>query len=211
MKSKDVWKTVSPPAKTARPRFFYYNANWSSLIGNRPSYGSDMPLNDHHFHFGYFIRAAGEVARTDPAWAAKWKDMVLLLIRDKNPACSIEGGNTHAFMDHWIGTLHTLGINDSKVTYNHPLTTIYQKNGRKTYAAYIRQGTAQRRVLGRQKTHRQTRGPHRRAPDTLISNTLRKMHKFAFFLWTPRHACRILATVFPKCGSIHFGQPPKTP
>ncbi len=62
--------------------------------------------------------------------------MVLLLIRDKNPACSIEGGNTHALMDHWIGTVHTLGINDSKVTYNHPLTTIYQKNGRKTYAAY---------------------------------------------------------------------------
>jgi endoglucanase Acf2 len=311
------WFTASEDGQAP---LFYYNATWGSLIGNKPSYGSDMPLNDHHFHYGYFIRAAGEVARTDPAWAAKWKDMVLLLIRDiassdrndpkfphmrcfdkyaghswasgdanfadgnnqessseslnawyglmlwgaatgdttilntgislfniertaveeywfdvsatnfpkefpqvalgmvwggkgafatwfsadidcihginwlpftpasiymgrhpdyvkknfdrivsrrlegrdfnngwgdlvvmfgalhdpaaaaayldKNPACTIEGGNTHAFMDHWIGTLHTLGINDSKVTSNHPFTNIYQKNGRKTYAAY---------------------------------------------------------------------------
>ncbi|MBI5832066.1 MAG: glycoside hydrolase family 81 [Armatimonadetes bacterium] len=61
---------------------FYYNAVWGSLIGSRPSYGSDMPLNDHHFHYGYFIRAAAEVARHDAAWATKWGPMVKLLIRD---------------------------------------------------------------------------------------------------------------------------------
>lgn len=31
---------------------FYHNATWGSLIGSKPSYGSDMPLNDHHFHYG---------------------------------------------------------------------------------------------------------------------------------------------------------------
>ncbi|MDP4883315.1 MAG: glycosyl hydrolase [Opitutales bacterium] len=61
---------------------FYYNANWGSLVGNRASYGSDKSLNDHHFHYGYFIRAAAEVARVDPAWAEKWSPMVMLLIRD---------------------------------------------------------------------------------------------------------------------------------
>jgi len=61
---------------------FYYDANWGSLIGSRPSYGSDAQLNDHHFHYGYFIRAAAEVARLDPAWAKKWGPMVNLLIRD---------------------------------------------------------------------------------------------------------------------------------
>ncbi len=61
---------------------FYYNAAWGSLIGSRPSYGSDMPLNDHHFHYGYFIRAAAEVARWDPTWAAKWGPMVKLVIGD---------------------------------------------------------------------------------------------------------------------------------
>ena len=61
---------------------FYYNSRWGTLIGNKPSYGSDEQLNDHHFHYGYFIRAAAEVARRDPAWARKWGPMVELLIRD---------------------------------------------------------------------------------------------------------------------------------
>ncbi len=61
---------------------FYYDANWGTLVGSRPSYGSDRDLNDHHFHYGYFIRAAGEVARWDPAWAERWGPMVELLIRD---------------------------------------------------------------------------------------------------------------------------------
>jgi endoglucanase Acf2 len=52
------------------------------MIGSKPSYGSDMPLNDHHFHYGYFIRAAAEVARHDLEWARKWAPMVNLLIRD---------------------------------------------------------------------------------------------------------------------------------
>jgi endoglucanase Acf2 len=61
---------------------FYYNATWDTLIGSRPSFGSDSSLNDHHFHYGYFIRAAAEVARTDAAWAEKWGPMVKMLIRD---------------------------------------------------------------------------------------------------------------------------------
>lgn len=61
---------------------FYYNQTWGSLIGSRASYGSDDQLNDHHFHYGYFIRAAAEVARLDPAWAKKWGPMMNLIIRD---------------------------------------------------------------------------------------------------------------------------------
>jgi endoglucanase Acf2 len=311
------WFTASP-GETAP--LFHYNATWGTLIGSKPSYGSDMPLNDHHFHYGYFIRAAAEVARLDPAWAKKWEPMVMLLIRDiasprrddpmfpfircfdkyaghswasgdanfadgnnqessseslnawygmmlwgeatanreirdtglflfnteriaveeywfdvsgtnfpkdfpnvalgmvwggkgafatwfspdidcihginwlpftpasiymgrhpeyvkKNharivekrlngndynngwgdlvvmfnaladpasaaayldatPDCLIEGGNTRAFMDHWIGTLHTLGLNAAAVTADHPFCNVFNKGGRKTYVAY---------------------------------------------------------------------------
>ncbi len=311
------WLTASPGE--AAP-LFYYNSNWGALVGSKPSYGSDMPLNDHHFHYGYFIRAAAEVARLDPEWAKKWEPMILMLIRDiaspsrtdamfpyircfdkyaghswasgdanfadgnnqessseslnawygmilwgettgnklvrdtglalfntertaveeywfdvsgtnfpkdfpnvalgmiwggkgafatwfsgdidcihginwlpftpasiymgrhpdyvkKNydsivshreggkdfntgwgvlvvmfnalndpaaassymdttPGCKLEGGNTHAFMYHWIETLNTLGINDAKVVADHPFSNVFTKNGRKTYAAY---------------------------------------------------------------------------
>ena len=305
---------------------FYYNKTWGTLIGSKPSYGSDRELNDHHFHYGYFIRAAAEVARLDSAWAKKWGPMVNLLIRDiasiqpndsmfpelrcfdiyaghswasgharfadgnnqesssesmnawyglmlwgevtgdatardagaflyntertaveeywfdvsgtnypegfsnvalgmvwggkgafatwfsgdidcihginwlpftpasiymgrfpdyvkrnhtrivekrakgadynngwgdlvvmfnalsdpkmaakyidENPHCSLEGGNTHAFMYHWIHTLEKLGRNDAAVTSNHLFTNVYLKNGKKTYAAYNFQKSA---------------------------------------------------------------------
>ena len=41
-------------------------------------------MNDHHFHYGYWIRAAAEIALRDPAWIApdKWGGMVELLIAD---------------------------------------------------------------------------------------------------------------------------------
>lgn len=75
----EAWFTAAPNKEQP---VFYYNANWGTVVGSRPSYGSDNSLNDHHFHYGYFIRAAAEVARTDPAWASKCKPMIELLIRD---------------------------------------------------------------------------------------------------------------------------------
>jgi len=63
---------------------FYYNNNWGTLFGYPDSYGSVLELNDHHFHYGYFIKAAAEIARVDKTWAsnAEWGAMIRLLIRD---------------------------------------------------------------------------------------------------------------------------------
>ncbi|MDP4239965.1 MAG: glycosyl hydrolase [Bacteroidota bacterium] len=61
---------------------FYYNSTWGTLIGYPAGYGSDSGINDHHFHWGYFIQAASFVAQFNPGWAAKWGGMVDLLIRD---------------------------------------------------------------------------------------------------------------------------------
>lgn len=73
------WFTAQPAKDQPT---FYYNADWGTLIGSKPSFGSDFPLNDHHFHYGYFIRAAAEIARIDSAWAKKWGPMVNMVIRD---------------------------------------------------------------------------------------------------------------------------------
>ena len=77
------WLTA--PGRTRKSeRFFHYDKLWGTLIGHKASFGSDNALNDHHFHYGYFVRAAAEIARTDKAWAADkaWGGMVKLLIRD---------------------------------------------------------------------------------------------------------------------------------
>ena len=77
------WLTASP-GKT--DHLFYYDQNWGTLIGYPRRYGSDQELNDHHFHYGYFIAAAATLAKFDPAWAAtsQYGGMVDLLIRDAN-------------------------------------------------------------------------------------------------------------------------------
>ncbi|RSM75107.1 hypothetical protein DMH04_38815 [Kibdelosporangium aridum] len=77
------WFTATP-GKTAR--VFGYNASWGTLIGYPASYGSDQELNDHHFHYGYYIAAAATLAKYDPAWASpsQYGGMVDVLIRDAN-------------------------------------------------------------------------------------------------------------------------------
>lgn len=78
--------------KNAAQHVFYYDARWGSLIPTpEDGFAADSLLNDHHFHYGYFIKTAAELARwekthpTDPAnkgWAAAYGPMVQLLIRD---------------------------------------------------------------------------------------------------------------------------------
>ncbi len=65
---------------------FAYEEQWGTLIGYPASFGSDSQLNDHHFHYGYFVLAAAIVAQYDPSWAAdsQWGGMVEMLIRDAN-------------------------------------------------------------------------------------------------------------------------------
>lgn len=65
-------------------RYFHYNARVGSLIGYPDEYGSANELNDHHFHYGYWIFAAAQIALRDPDWARreKWGGMVELMIAD---------------------------------------------------------------------------------------------------------------------------------
>ena len=61
---------------------FYYNSTWSAMLGYPAGHGQDGNLNDHHFHWGYFIHAAAFMEQFEPGWAANWGDMINILIRD---------------------------------------------------------------------------------------------------------------------------------
>ena len=75
------WFSVTDPGNT---NGFAYDPTWGTLIGYPASYGADTELNDHHFHYGYFLWGASVVARFEPGWGAPdaWGSMVELLIRD---------------------------------------------------------------------------------------------------------------------------------
>ena len=49
-------------------RGFVYDAAWHTVLGYPGSFGSDTQLNDHHFHYGYWIDAAALLGLYDPAW-----------------------------------------------------------------------------------------------------------------------------------------------
>lgn len=65
-------------------KYFVYDAEWNTLLGLEEAFASHQQLNDHHFHYGYFIRASAEVCRMDPDWCgeAGYGPMIELLIRD---------------------------------------------------------------------------------------------------------------------------------
>ena len=64
--------------------FFYYDKTWNTLIGYPDSYGSADMMNDHHFHYSYFIKAAATIAQFDPDWVREenYGGMIDLLIRN---------------------------------------------------------------------------------------------------------------------------------
>jgi endoglucanase Acf2 len=65
-------------------RYFHWDQAMGTVVGYPEEYFSVVQMNDHHFHYGYWIRAVAEIALRDPAWAARgrWGDLVDLLIKD---------------------------------------------------------------------------------------------------------------------------------
>ena len=59
---------------------YTYDTIRGTLIGYPTSYDSDKQLNDHHFHYGYWIKAAATVAMKDTQWAKEWGGMVYEMI-----------------------------------------------------------------------------------------------------------------------------------
>ena len=64
--------------------YFYYDSTWNTLIGFPTSFYANTNMNDHHFHYGYFIRSAAILAQFRPAWAKEsaFGGMVKMLIKD---------------------------------------------------------------------------------------------------------------------------------
>ena len=61
---------------------FHYNQTWTAMLGYPAGHGQDVNINDHHFHWGYFIHAASFLEQFEPGWAAQWGEMIDLLVRD---------------------------------------------------------------------------------------------------------------------------------
>ena len=76
----DQW--TDPAGCAERKSFcFVYDAKTHGMVGLTASFGSDE-FNDHHFHYGYFLFAAGVLAADDPSLATKYAPVMNLLAAD---------------------------------------------------------------------------------------------------------------------------------
>ena len=78
------WFTAESNGQLKAKKYFVYDSDWNTLFGFDEEYGSHQRLADHHFHYGYFVRAAAEICRVDVAWCGQdqYGPMIELLIRD---------------------------------------------------------------------------------------------------------------------------------
>jgi len=78
------WFTAETNGNLDVTKYFVYDDEWDTLLGLEESFAAHQQLNDHHFHYGYFVRAAAEICRRDLDWcgADQYGPMIELLIRD---------------------------------------------------------------------------------------------------------------------------------
>ncbi len=67
-----------------RSTYFVQDSRLGTFVGVPQEYDSIDAMNDHHFHYGYWVKAAAHVALRDPDWASqqKWGGMVGKIIAD---------------------------------------------------------------------------------------------------------------------------------
>jgi endoglucanase Acf2 len=64
--------------------YFAQDSTLGTFVGVPEEFGSIKAMNDHHFHYGYWLMGAAHAALRDPDWASqqKWGGMVGKIISD---------------------------------------------------------------------------------------------------------------------------------
>jgi endoglucanase Acf2 len=67
-----------------RKTYFQLDSTLGTLVAHPQEYFSIDQMNDHHFHWGYWIRTMAEMALRDPSWASRerWGGLVDLMVAD---------------------------------------------------------------------------------------------------------------------------------
>jgi len=72
---------LSGPSKRT---YFHYSPTLGTVVSYPEEYDAVKDMNDHHFHYGYWIRAAADIGMRDPQWIRpeRWGGMIDLLVAD---------------------------------------------------------------------------------------------------------------------------------
>jgi endoglucanase Acf2 len=64
--------------------YFHYSPTLGTVVSYPEEYDAVKDMNDHHFHYGYWIRAAADIGLRDPQWIKpeRWGGMIDQLVAD---------------------------------------------------------------------------------------------------------------------------------
>ncbi|CAN5254531.1 hypothetical protein BH11ACT2_BH11ACT2_13670 [soil metagenome] len=82
--------TWASPCAGRSEKCFVYDPKVHGIVGHAASFGSDE-FNDHHFHYGYFLFAAGVAAQDDAGLEKKLAPTMTLLAADIGSATASTG------------------------------------------------------------------------------------------------------------------------
>ena len=73
-----------------------YNPDYNTMYGYPDGYGDVGHLADHHYHYGYFLRAGAAIGRYDPAWLKAHMTIFTNLVNDVACfKCNVGGSFTY--------------------------------------------------------------------------------------------------------------------
>ncbi len=82
-------------------KLFQYNTAFNSIFGYPPGYGSVQNFADHHFHYGYFLKAVAAIGRYDEPWLESYMPLIQQLQADVanfDRTGAAIGGNKYPFL-----------------------------------------------------------------------------------------------------------------
>ncbi len=102
----------------------------SGLSNDGADYGNGI-YNDHNFHYGYHVYAAAVIAKEDAQFLAKYKNQILMYVRDyANPSQSdpffVFSRSKDWFTWHsWAGGLFVFGDNRNQESTSESINSYY--------------------------------------------------------------------------------------
>lgn len=82
-------------------KYFYYDESVGSLYGFPQAYYTVDGMTDHHFHYGYFINAAAQVAFRDPEYIKKYENVINEIIGDIATYEDNKAGSRYPFLRYF--------------------------------------------------------------------------------------------------------------
>jgi endo-1,3(4)-beta-glucanase len=106
----DVWLDADRCATGRRDRCFGFDGVTRTVVPDGDAFGVSSSINDHHFHYGYFLYAVGVLAQDDPSLVERYREVADVLAQDVAGLVTTGSTIQRRAFDDWRGHSWANGI-----------------------------------------------------------------------------------------------------